>query len=230
MDATGQLPGGGPFVLFDMDGTLVDGQTIHHLCRRFGVLEAAREHWASEDRGPTSVGRSVKQRVARLFEGTPVREIEAAVRDLAFHGAAHDVVEALRAEGATLGLVTASYHPAAERARRALMLDLAIGVELVVEDGRVTGELASSGYDGPCGEWVCKRSVLEAHAERFEATHTVAVGDGLNDVCMLEAADLGIAVEGAPQRVRESADVTAGLGEVPRLVRERVSGQPRQRR
>lgn len=39
MDASGQVPGGGPFVLFDMDGTLVDGQTIHHLCETYDVLE-----------------------------------------------------------------------------------------------------------------------------------------------------------------------------------------------
>lgn len=220
MDAMGGVPGGGPLVLFDLDGTLLDGRTNHHLAERFGVLEKAREVWAGDDRGPTSVSRPVKARAAALFEGIPERKLANAAAELAFHEAAHGTVEALRERGVTLGLVTASYAPAADRARRELMLDFAVGVELAVEDGTLTGELVPSRYDGPCGEWICKRAVLAAHADRFDATRTVAVGDGLNDVCMLKAADLAIAVEDAVDPIQRIADVRCPLGAVPDVLAE----------
>lgn len=222
MDATGGLPGGGPLVLFDLDGTLLDGSTNHHLAETFGVLEDAQRVWAMDDRGPTSVSRPVKAKAAALFEGIPEREIAATAAELPLFDEADAVVEALREIGCTMGVVTASYHPAADRARRELMLDFAVGVELAVQDGVVTGELVPSRFDGACGEWVCKRDVLATQAGRFEATCTIAVGDGLNDICMLEHADLGLAVEDAPERVRAAADHVVPLDAVPALVDEAI--------
>jgi phosphoserine phosphatase len=221
MDAVSP-PSGRPLVLFDLDGTLLDGRTIHHLAREHGVLDQAREAWSGDERGPTSVSAPVKREVAGLFEGTPEDKLFLASAELSVYDDAHEAVEGLRRQGCLLGVVTGSYHVAAERARRALMLDLAVGVELEIEDGTVTGDLVDNGYEGPCGEWICKRAVLESHADRYEAATTVAVGDGINDACMLEAADLGLAVEGAADPAREAADQVAALADVPDAVAEHL--------
>lgn len=226
MDALGDVPAGRPLVLFDLDGTLLDGRTIHHLARKHGLLDEARERWDGDDRGPTSVSSPVKEQVAELFEGVPERDLFLTASELSFHGEVPAVLADLRQKGCILGVATGSYHVAAERARRSLMLDIAEGVQLEVEDGVVTGRLEESGYDGACGEWICKQAVLEAHAARYDATPTVAVGDGLNDVCMLEAADVGVAVPQAAQAAREAADVVAPITDVPGLVAEHTDHAP----
>ena len=83
----------------------------------------------------------------------------------------------------------------------------AFSVELVQRDGRLTGELRPPRFTGPCGQFVCKQAVLERVQRATRAPFTVAVGDGRNDVCMIEAADLGVGVEPCHPRVREAADL-----------------------
>ncbi len=226
MDARGGVPVERPLVLFDLDGTLLDGRTIHHVARSFGVIDEARSCWRSEDRGPTSVSPEVKRQVAALFEGVSLSELEACAGEVPFREGAHEAVDELRALNAIVGVVTGSYHVAAVRARRALMLDFAVGVELEASGGVLTGGLGASGFGGPCEEWICKRAVLEAFADRYGASVSVAVGDGLNDRCMLEAADVGVAVPAASDEVRASADRVIPLEEVPGVVRE-VAGSVR---
>jgi phosphoserine phosphatase len=207
--------------IFDLDRTLLDGRTIHHLADTFEVTQPAEQAWQAYREGEAT-WQETKQRVAKLFAGVPIPRLEAACRDLAYHEQATRVVGTFQDAGVRVGLLTASYQPAAERARQDLGLDLAYGTRLRTEDGCVDGGLQAPRFTGECGRWICKADALAHAREQLDADLTLAVGDGPNDACMLEAADLGVAVDPDRSRAVAAADVVADLGEVPRLAREHL--------
>ena len=94
-----------------------------------------------------------------------------------------------------------------DRLAKELGLDHAVGNELEVENGRLTGNLV-----GPVLDRAGKADVLRwvAEAEGIPVEQTVAVGDGANDLDMLAAAGLGVAFNARPA-VREAADTTVSV-------------------
>jgi len=213
--------GSAPLALFDLDRTLLDGRTIHHLADTFDVFGEAKQAWQHYRQGQAS-WRQTKQRVACLFEGVPVARLEAACREIPYDAEATRVVGELKDAGLRVGLATASYQPAAERARQDLGLDLALGTRLSTEDGVVDGGLAEPRFTGACGRWICKAAALARARRELGAGATLAVGDGPNDACMLAAADIGIAVDDERPEAVDAADLVADLGEVPRLARRHL--------
>lgn len=211
---------GRPLVLFDLDRTLLVERTITHLAHRFEASDALERIWNEAPSQELAAGVAESRAVARLFEDTPYEAFRAACAEVAFRPDALETVRALQDLGLRVGVVSAGYTLATGRAAEELGLDLHVGVALVVEDGRLTGEIDPPVFPGPCGQHVCKETVLEQAAKATGAPFTVAVGDGQNDLCMIEAADLGIAIEPAHPRLREAADaVVDELGEVVGLVR-----------
>jgi phosphoserine phosphatase len=88
-----------------------------------------------------------------------------------------------------------------------LHLDFAAANELEVVDGVVTGRLV-----GPILDRAGKAAALKRFAEQFGVplSQTVAVGDGANDIAMLETAGLGVAFN-AKSALREAADTAVNL-------------------
>lgn len=213
-----------PLAVFDLDRTLLDGRTIHHLAETFDVYEPAEAAWHAYRTGEQT-WRETKAEVASLFAGVPMARIEAACRQLPFDPEATRVVGRLKDRGYRVALVTASYEPAAERAQRDLGLDLALGTRLLAEDGIVTGRLGEPRFPPCCGRWICKSGALQMVRRQLETGPTLAVGDGPNDACMLAAADLGIAVDPTRAEAVEAADIVADLAEVPALADEHLGSR-----
>lgn len=211
-----------PVVVFDLDRTLLQGYTIQHLANRLGFRSELRD--IRGGRRPPDEGwpQDDHEVVSALFEGIEIERIEEACGEMLLRPESGEVVKELQSMGLAVGAGTEAYHPMAVRACRSLKLQFAAGVELEVEEGRLTGRLSVSPYPGPCNPWFCKKTLLEEAGDRYAAPFRVAAGDGPSDICMLEAADLGIAVERARESVRAHADVVARLSEVPDVVREHL--------
>lgn len=211
-----------PVVVFDLDRTLIQGYTIEHLANRLGLRAELREIRGS--RRPPDEGWPEEDHevVSALFEGIELERIEEACGERFFRPESGEVVKELQSMGLAVGAGTEAYHPMAVRAGRSFKLQFAAGVELEIEEGRLTGRLSVSPYPGRCNPWFCKKTLLEEAGDRYAAPFRVAVGDGPSDICMLEAADLGIAVERARESVRAHADVVAHLAEVPGVIREHL--------
>lgn len=211
-----------PVVVFDLDRTLLQGYTTQHLANRLGLRSDLRE--IRGGRRPPDDGwpEDDHEAVAALFEGIELERIEAACREMFFRPESGEVVKELQSMGLAVGVGTEAYEPIARRACDSLKLQFGAGVELEVDDGRLTGRLSVSPYPGRCNPWFCKQTLLEEAGDRYAAPFRVAIGDGPSDICMLQAADLGIAVERARESVRAHADVVAHLSDVGDVIREHL--------
>lgn len=206
--------------LFDLDRTLLASRSILRLSDAFGVREDVERIWDAH-RSELAAGDEETEAIAGLFEGVRVEAFERVLGAIPWREGAADAVTDLKSLGFRVGVASAGYELATDRARRELGLDMSVGVPLIQDGGRLTGEVGEKRFSGGCNRWVCKRAVLDGWRECVGASFSVALGDGRNDVCMIEGADVGMAIKPCPRGLSREADVVvSSLKEVPEVARD----------
>ncbi len=195
-------------VVFDFDGTLVDGRVIDTLAEKFGFtekLEAVRKRVPS--------GHKQSSEIAKLLNGLKIRGLLRAVMEMPLMPGARQALQELKSKGCYIGIISDSYRRAVEAKTSELPIDFTIANELDVQDGVFTGDIHMPfGWvkkEGCLEHSVCKLVALRRLAEEVGADmeEVVAVGNGDVDTCMVEAAGLGIAFNPNSVRLVEAADV-----------------------
>jgi len=192
-------------VVFDMDGTLVVGESIDLLARRKGNAEEIEAITRDAMEGRIDFVDALRRRVA-LLAGLPETALREVADELEIAPGAPQALRVLRRLGYRLGVVSGGFSIIVETVRERLGLDFAIGNQVEIEGGRLTGRLIEPILDGE-GKAAALRAVAEKEGVSVE--QVVGVGDGANDIPMLQAAGLGIAFR-AKERTRERADATLG--------------------
>lgn len=193
-------------VVLDVDSTLIRGETIDALAERAGAAEEVRAITAAAMAGEIDFAASLRERVA-LLAGLP-EYVLAEVRDeLELTPGAATFVRTLRRLGYHVGVVSGGFTSVISRFVSELDLDFAAANELEIVDGVLTGRVL-----GPVVDAAGKAEALSRFAEKFDVplSQTVAVGDGANDVAMLERAGLGIAFN-AKAALRAAADAAVNV-------------------
>ena len=190
-------------VMFDVDSTLVQGETIDMLATRAGVEAEVREITAATMRGEIDFAESLEQRVAMLagLDESAVNEVASRIQ---LTPGARTTIHTLRRFGYHCGVVTGGFAQVIERLVGDLRLDYVLANNLQIVDGRLTGRVTGNIIDRPA-----KAAALRefAAAAGVPMPQTVAVGDGANDLDMLNVAGLGIAFNAKPL-LREVADAS----------------------
>jgi phosphoserine phosphatase len=203
-------------VVLDVDSTLTRDEGIDVLA---GLVspQAARlvaEITTSAMRGETDFEESLRARVA-LLEGASSDIVDQAVASIRLTEGARELVSALHEEGHLVGAVSGGFHQMIDPVAKDLGLDFHRANVLQIQDGFLTGALIGEIIDAEAKA----RTLREwAQMNGVDMSHTVAVGDGGNDVVMLKQAGLGIAFMAKPI-AREAADVSIGVPDL-RLVLE----------
>ncbi len=190
-------------IVFDVDSTLIQGEVIEMLAERAGAGEAVAAITEAAMRGELDFTESLHRRVATL-EGLPAEVIDEVADRVQLTPGARTTIRTLRRLGFHCGVVSGGFRQVIEPLAHELMLDFVAANELEVVDGRLTGRVV-----GPIVDRAGKAKALRDFATQagVPMEQTVAVGDGANDIDMLNAAGLGVAFNAKPA-LREVADAS----------------------
>jgi phosphoserine phosphatase len=193
-------------IVMDVDSTLIQDEVIELLAGHAGCQEEVADVTSRAMRGELDFAASLRERVA-LLEGLP-EEVFGKVRgQVRYTPGARTLVRTLRRLGYQVGIVSGGFTQITDLLAADLGLDYAAANTLEVAGGRLTGRLLGPIVDRP-GKAVALRGFAEAAG--VPLSETVAIGDGANDLDMLEAAGLGVAFNAKPV-VREQADTAVNV-------------------
>lgn len=187
-------------IAFDMDSTLIQAEVIDDLAARAGVGRDVAAVTEAAMRGELDFAQSLKRRV-RLLKGLEVSVLEETAASLPLTQGAERLITNLRALGYKIAILSGGFTYFGRVLQNRLGIDHLFANELEIESGRLTGRIAGRIIDGQK-----KADLLSelARREGISLEQTIAVGDGANDLPMLNLAGLGIAFHAKPV-VREGA-------------------------
>jgi len=205
-------------IAFDFDGTLSDSEMTVLLGEQMGVAAEMAEITERAMNDELSYAESLRERAA-LVEGLEEERAEEAYEQVELRPGAADLIERLNDYGHYTAILTGGFERGVERAleKEGVSVDTVISNRLPVEGGRLTGEV-----EGPLIEGTKDRALERLADERdVPMSQTVAVGDGANDLPMLEVAGLPIGFRPKPAVVSSCEVVVSTMHRLDRVLEER---------
>jgi phosphoserine phosphatase len=186
---------------FDMDSTLIQGEVIDELAAMAGVGEHVSQITRAAMRGEIDFDTSFTQRLA-LLKGLPEQRIYKLLDSIPLAEGAERLIKTLKMLGYKTAILSGGFTFFAHALQQRLGIDYIHANELEVADGLVTGRVIPPVINGKR-----KAELLAQIADRegISLEQVVAVGDGANDIPMLNLAGMGIAYRAKPL-VREKVD------------------------
>ncbi|MBR4774664.1 MAG: phosphoserine phosphatase SerB [Bacteroidales bacterium] len=188
-------------ICFDMDSTLIQAECIDELARRHGVYDQVAAITERAMRGEIDFKESFTERVA-LLKGLDISVMRDIAEHLPITEGTDRLMSVLKTCGYKIAILSGGFTFFGEYLQRKYGIDYVYANELEVdEDGKLTGRYVGEVVDGRRKADLLK---LIAQTEKVNLEQTIAVGDGANDLPMLNEAGLGIAFHAKP-RVKASA-------------------------
>jgi phosphoserine phosphatase len=187
-------------IVMDMDSTLIQQEVIDELAVTLGVQDRVSAITHRAMNGEIDFDQSLRERV-RLLKGTPKSALSDVLARIELTPGAEQLVRVLKRLGYRTAVISGGFIEVVEPIQKRLGLDYAFANTLEIENDVLTGEVL-----GTIVNRKRKAELLEqiAKIERIELDQVIAVGDGANDLDMLERAGLGIAFN-AKRTVQERA-------------------------
>ncbi len=182
-------------ICFDMDSTLIETEVIDELADRAGAGDEVRAITESAMRGEIDFRESFTRRVA-LLKGLDVAVMDEIARNLPITEGLERMMTILKRVGYKTAILSGGFTYFGNYLRQKYGFDYVYANELEVENGRLTGRYAGEIVDGRRKAELLR---LLCQFEGINIAQSVAVGDGANDLPMLNLAGLGIAFHAKPK-------------------------------
>lgn len=194
------------FLIMDVDSTLIQQEVIELLAAYAGKKEEVTAVTEAAMRGELDFAQSLHARVA-VLAGLPADVVDSVRAEVRLSLGAAELVAAFQAAGHVVAVVSGGFNQILGPIAEDLGLDYWIANELEIVDGALTGKVIGDVVDRAAKE---KYLRTWAAKEGIPMEHTIAVGDGANDLDMLGAAGIGVAFNAKPA-VRAAADAAVNL-------------------
>jgi phosphoserine phosphatase len=193
-------------IVMDVDSTLIQGEVIEMIAAHAGCEAEVAEITERAMRGELDFEQSLRERV-KLLAGVPATALDEVYDAVQLAPGARTLVRTLRRLGYRFAIVSGGFTHVTDRLAADLGIHFARANELEIVDGQLTG-----GIVGEVVDRAAKARALREFAAEVGVSEaaTIAIGDGANDLDMLNAAGLGIAYNAKPM-VRDAADTAVNV-------------------
>lgn len=200
-------------VVFDVDSTLIEDEAIELLAERAGKRAEVAAITERAMRGELDFAASLIERVS-VLKGLPANVLDDVSHMLTPTKGAAELVAAIHARGGTAAAVSGGFIQLLAPVKKAIGFDLEKANTLEVVDGVLTGRVLGQIIDRQA-----KADSLVAWAAELSVSlaRTIAVGDGANDLGMMEVAGLSVAFCAKPI-VREKAKIALNERDLATLI------------
>ncbi|MCE9679112.1 phosphoserine phosphatase SerB [Shewanella sp. AS1] len=188
-------------LVMDMDSTAIEIECIDELAAMAGVGEAVAEVTERAMQGELDFEQSLRARVAKLA-GADAAIIDNLCARLPLMPGLTAMIRELQSHQWRLVLASGGFTPFVGHLKQLLALDAAYANELVIEGNRLSGEVRGTIVDA---QFKADTVIKSAESWQIATGQRVAIGDGANDIPMVQSADFGIAYHAKP-KLRQAAD------------------------
>ena len=200
-------------VVFDVDSTLINDEAIELLAQRAGKREEVAEVTERAMRGELDFEQSLRQRVLTL-KGLPASVLDEVALELSPTKGAKDLIDAIHDRGGLAAAVSGGFIQLLAPVKEKLGFDFERANTLEVVDGKLTGQVVGKVIDR-----AAKAEALLQWSKQFglSPSQTIAVGDGANDLGMMEVAGLSVAFCAKPV-VQQKAKIALNERDLSQLI------------
>ena len=201
-------------VVFDVDSTLINEEAIEVLAEQAGVRKAVEAITEQAMLGEIDFAESLRRRVAML-EGISESKLAAVKASLTLTTGAKELISAIHSKGGKAAAVSGGFTQLLGNIKLDLALDYVHANELEISsNGVLTGRVTE-----PIVDRAAKARFLRQLQDDLNLTGemTIAVGDGANDIDMIQAAGLGIAFCAKPA-LKQHADLVIDTRDLAGLI------------
>jgi phosphoserine phosphatase len=203
--------------VMDMDSTLISIECIDEIADMMNIKPQVAEITEAAMRGELDFSASLRKRVA-LLKGLPEQALQQVIAErLRFNPGVEYWIATCKQHGIKTMVVSGGFTVFANHVQQALGLDYAVSNTLEIADGKLTGQVLGEIVDAQrkAAELIKLRDQLG-----LNATQTIAIGDGANDLKMMSVAEVGVAYHAKPvvqQQARYALNIV-GLDGVANLL------------
>ena len=200
-------------LVMDMDSTAIQIECIDEIAKLAGTGDMVSAITENAMRGELDFSQSLRQRVATL-KGAPESILQEVKQHLPLMPGLVDTIKERKNHGWKVAIASGGFTYFAEVLQQKLGLDFIAANQFEIIDGKLTGNVQGAIVDAQY-----KAQTLQQLAQQFHIAteNTVAIGDGANDLAMMQVADVGVAYHAKP-KVQQLAQVIVNFTDLTALL------------